>query len=84
MLSAPDPSQTVLVAGDGADNLGKQAGGWTITWQGTGNEDVRLPRRHVDLAGTLKERSTAGGGTAVLSAEGSYSSEARRRHRRLR
>ncbi len=25
----------VLVTGDGADNISKQAGGWTISWQGT-------------------------------------------------
>src|SRR6202035_3281783 len=30
------PHAHVLVAGDGADNIGKQSGGWTITWQGTG------------------------------------------------
>src|SRR5690606_3792515 len=27
-------NQTILVAGDGADNIGKQAGGWSVTWQG--------------------------------------------------
>ncbi|TWX65748.1 glycoside hydrolase family 3 protein [Colwellia sp. C1TZA3] len=30
-----NPNQHVLVAGDGADNMAKQAGGWTISWQGT-------------------------------------------------
>ncbi|RZA05157.1 MAG: glycoside hydrolase family 3 protein, partial [Moraxellaceae bacterium] len=25
----------ILVAGDGADNIGKQSGGWSISWQGT-------------------------------------------------
>ena len=39
----------VLVAGDGADDIGKQAGGWTITWQGTGLDQRRLPGRHFDL-----------------------------------
>ena len=29
------PNQHILVAGDGADNMAKQAGGWTISWQGT-------------------------------------------------
>jgi len=29
------PHAQVLVAGDGADNIAKQSGGWTITWQGT-------------------------------------------------
>lgn len=27
-------SANILVAGDAADNIGKQSGGWTITWQG--------------------------------------------------
>ncbi|MFT7561804.1 MAG: beta-glucosidase, partial [Flavobacteriales bacterium] len=30
-----NPSKNILVAGDGADNMAKQAGGWTISWQGT-------------------------------------------------
>lgn len=29
-----DATQTVFVAGDAADNLGMQSGGWTIEWQG--------------------------------------------------
>lgn len=32
---APDASQTVLVAGLGADGIGMQSGGWTIEWQGS-------------------------------------------------
>lgn len=32
-----DPSKTVLVTGNGADNLARQTGGWTINWQGTDN-----------------------------------------------
>ena len=39
----------VLVTGDGADNIGKQSGGWTITWQGTGLNQRELPGRHVGL-----------------------------------
>ncbi len=34
------PKQRVLVAGDGADNIGKQSGGWTLSWQGTGNQNT--------------------------------------------
>jgi len=37
------PSQNVLVTGDGADNIGKQSGGWSITWQGTGNTNTDFP-----------------------------------------
>ena len=29
----------VLVSGDGADDIGKQCGGWTLTWSGTGNSN---------------------------------------------
>jgi beta-glucosidase len=29
-----DPSSNVYVAGSNADNIGNQAGGWTLTWQG--------------------------------------------------
>lgn len=31
-----DATQTVFLAGPGADNIGIQAGGWTIEWQGVG------------------------------------------------
>ena len=33
----------VLVAGDGAHNIGKQCGGWTLTWQGSFNENADFP-----------------------------------------
>ncbi len=33
----------VLIGGDGADNIGKQSGGWTLTWQGTKNEEGDFP-----------------------------------------
>lgn len=37
------PKANVLVAGLGADNIGMQSGGWSITWQGTGNENSDFP-----------------------------------------
>ena len=36
-------SANILVAGDAADNIGKAAGGWTISWQGTGNTNEDFP-----------------------------------------
>lgn len=66
-----NPKQTVLVAGDGADDIGKQSGGWTLSWQGTGNSNDDFPggssmydgvKRHVDAAG----------GQAILSPTGEY------------
>ena len=39
----------VLVTGDGADNISKQSGGWTITWQGTGLTNADFPGAHLGL-----------------------------------
>ena len=33
----------VLVTGDGAHNVGKQSGGWTLNWQGDGNLREHFP-----------------------------------------
>ena len=46
-----NPKQRILVAGDGADNIAKQAGGWSVSWQGTDNNNCRLPECHVGLSG---------------------------------
>ncbi len=62
----------VLVAGDGADNIGKQSGGWTITWQGTGNANEDFPGG-TSIWDGIREAVTSGGGSAVLSEDGSYS-----------
>jgi beta-glucosidase len=65
------PGARVLVAGDGADNIGKQCGGWTITWQGTGNQNSEFPGATSIWSG-IREVVEAGGGEAVLSPDGSY------------
>ncbi|HVZ29198.1 MAG TPA: exo 1,3/1,4-beta-D-glucan glucohydrolase [Asticcacaulis sp.] len=67
-------SAKVLVAGDGADNIGKQSGGWTITWQGTGNANSDFPHGQ-SIFGGLKEAVEASGGTATLSADGSFTAK---------
>jgi len=33
----------ILIAGDGANSIGKQSGGWTLSWQGTGNTNTDFP-----------------------------------------
>lgn len=63
--------QKVLVAGDGADNIGKQAGGWSVTWQGTGNINSDFPGATSIYAGINKVVSEAGG-KATLSVDGSF------------
>jgi beta-glucosidase len=34
------PSQKIYVAGVNADNIGNQAGGWTVTWQGASGNTI--------------------------------------------
>ncbi len=61
----------ILVAGDGADNIGKQSGGWTITWQGTGNSNSDFPNGQSIYAG-INEAVKAFGGSATVSVDGSF------------
>jgi len=65
------PMQHVLVAGDGANSIGKQSGGWTITWQGTGLTNMNFSHADSIFAGILTAVQ-AGGGTAELNASGNY------------
>jgi beta-glucosidase len=64
--------QRVLVAGDGADNIPKQCGGWTVSWQGDGSTNEDFPGATSIWAG-IRAAVEAGGGTATLSADGSFS-----------
>ncbi|MGE8224606.1 MAG: glycoside hydrolase family 3 N-terminal domain-containing protein [Stenotrophomonas sp.] len=63
--------QKVLVAGDGADNIGKQAGGWTLNWQGTGTTRADFPNADTIWEGLQREVSAAGG-SAELAVDGKY------------
>lgn len=65
------PKAKVLVAGDAADNIGKQSGGWSITWQGTDNQNADFPGATSIYAGIAKVVS-ASGGSAVLSVDGQF------------
>jgi beta-glucosidase len=68
------PKMNVLVAGDGADNISKQSGGWTITWQGTGLTNADFPHAQSIWSG-VDQAVRAAGGKATLSADGSYSAK---------
>jgi beta-glucosidase len=65
------PGAHVLVAGDGANDIGRQSGGWTISWQGTGLENKDFPGATSIWTG-LQHAVTAAGGSAELSPDGSY------------
>ena len=64
-------NQHVLVAGEGADNIGMQSGGWTITWQGTGNVNDDFPGA-TSIYDGIEQTVSANGGKATLSVDGSF------------
>ncbi|MCI1102501.1 exo 1,3/1,4-beta-D-glucan glucohydrolase [Stenotrophomonas maltophilia] len=65
------PKQRILVAGDGADDVGKQAGGWTLNWQGTGTTRKDFPNADTIYEGIARQASAAGG-EALLAVDGRY------------
>ena len=65
------PRSRVLVAGDAADSIARQSGGWTIDWQGTEpNQD--FPHGETVYAG-IAHCVQAAGGSATLSPGGEFS-----------
>ena len=65
------PQRNVMVAGDGADNIAKQTGGWTLTWQGDGNSNADFPGATSIWSG-IRQTVEAAGGHATLSADGNF------------
>ncbi len=65
------PRQRVLVAGDGADDIAKQSGGWTLSWQGTGTTRSQFPNAQSIYEG-IREAVKAAGGVAELNRRGTY------------
>lgn len=61
----------VLVAGTAADDIGQASGGWTLTWQGTGNTNAHFPNAD-SIWGGIEEAVREAGGEAVLSPDGAY------------
>jgi beta-glucosidase len=67
-------SAKVLVAGPGADSMMLQTGGWTLSWQGDANGNELFPNGETIWSG-IKKAIEAGGGTATLSADGSFTAK---------
>ena len=63
--------QKVLIAGDGADNIAKQCGGWTLTWQGAGLPNTVFPGA-TSIGQGLRAAVTAAGGQVELAVDGKY------------
>ncbi len=60
---------TVLIAGDGADNIPMQSGGWTLSWQGADNTNADFPGATSIYQG-LKAQIEAAGGQVLYSPDG--------------
>ena len=59
------PKQNVVVVGKSAHDIGKQCGGWTLTWQGTDNTADDFP--HADsIASGIQTALTGGGGEVTF------------------
>jgi beta-glucosidase len=53
------PKAKILVVGKSADNIGNQTGGWTLSWQGTGNTNADFPNATSILAGLREDLGAA-------------------------
>jgi len=65
------PRARILVCGDLADDIGAQAGGWTIDWQGNHNRNTDFLGA-TSIFGGIRAAAAAAGGSAVLSLEGAF------------
>jgi beta-glucosidase len=66
-----DPRRKLLVAGEGANDLGRQCGGWTLTWQGSGTRREDFPNADTIWEG-LQAQVRAAGGSAEFAVDGNY------------
>lgn len=66
-----NPSKNILITGDAANNIGKQSGGWTITWQGTNNTNKDFPGG-TSIYDGFADAVASAGGTLTLSVDGHY------------
>ncbi|WP_375289659.1 glycoside hydrolase family 3 N-terminal domain-containing protein [Qipengyuania sp.] len=69
------PGARVLITGPGADDMAMQAGGWTVTWQGTDTTAKDFPKG-ATIGRAIADAVKAAGGTAVIDPKGTASSPA--------
>ncbi len=68
------PGARILVAGEGADNVAMQTGGWTLSWQGNDNGPGEFPGA-TSLYHGIEAEAKGAGGTVTLSADGSFTTK---------
>ncbi|MEI8632201.1 glycoside hydrolase family 3 C-terminal domain-containing protein [Vibrio sp. PP-XX7] len=64
-----DKASNILVVGKTADNISNQNGGWSITWQGTGNTNADFPYATSILSG-FKDAVSGTTGKITFSEDG--------------
>lgn len=65
------PGSHLLVTGEGTDDVARQSGGWTLTWQGTGVNNSHFPGATSIWKG-LHQAMRVAGGTAELSVNAQF------------
>lgn len=60
-----DPARKYAVLGSGANSVANQSGGWTISWQGTGNTNADFPGA-TSIYGGIKKIVEENNGTVTL------------------
>lgn len=69
------PGSRVLITGPGADDMAMQAGGWTVTWQGTDTAAKDFPNGQT-IGRAIADAVRAAGGTAVIDPAGTSAARA--------
>jgi len=67
-----DPSKKIMIVGKGAKDISKATGGWSFTWQGTGNNNSNFPGATSIFAG-LESLIAKNKGTVTYSENGAFS-----------
>ena len=65
------PDKTILVAGDGANSLSKQSGGWTVSWQGRDHPNEAYPNSTSIYEG-IRQAVEPAGGKVILAEDGTF------------
>ena len=65
------PDQRILLVGNAADSVPLQAGGWSVTWQGTGTTNADFPGA-TTIRTALTEAVNDTGGSVEYSPNGTY------------
>ncbi len=65
------PGGRILVVGEAADDIARQSGGWTLSWQGTGLTNAHFPGA-TSIWSAIADAARQGGGTATLAPDGRW------------